>query len=102
MASERYPFNSAEYSDYPIVNGPNNLDLMFSLFHVDSYNRDKVTFKVNCIHDDVIVIIDSLRRQDPSGENWVFEGHEPQMLNVDCKGHYNSQRREGWIKLIQR
>lgn len=89
-------------SNYPIVNGPSNLDLMFSLFHVDSFNRDKVTFKVNCIRDDVVVIIDSLRRQDASGENWVFEGHEPEIHNADCKGHYNSRRREGCITLVQR
>jgi hypothetical protein len=112
-----------------IVGGPSKFDLMVSHYHGGGSDRHAITFMlkfepaqptpgidpgvVKMVNDqikkrvnaqgnypsDPILIQDS-RREDGSGENWLFEGICAGHLNAPVKGYYNTQRRTGYIEIV--
>jgi hypothetical protein len=87
-------------SSYPIVGGPNKFDLMVSLLHGRSTNRNTVVFKVQCHKDDVAVAINNLTREDGSGESWIFSGFIiGNKSGQVVSGYYRTDRRIGQIHM---
>ena len=82
-----------------IMNGPSKWDLMLSLFHGNANRRESVSFVIGhqssglyvpigeCIEKGrVTVQIDSLQREDGSGETWNFTGYE---IVTEWKTHFS-------------
>lgn len=81
-----------------IVNGPSKFDLMISLFSGSnaSTTRRTVTFVLEASGDEssVTALIESVEREDGSGESWNFEGSQ---LGHWVRGYYNSRSQTGTI-----
>lgn len=89
-----------------ILGGPSKFDLMVSLLHgVARKKRVHVDFEIRC-NDPTItcnweIYINSLEREDGSGEQWLFQGYV-RMINLPCKGFYSTKTRKGWLEIIER
>lgn len=86
-----------------IVNGPNNFDLMLSLFTTP---RKSVEFGVWCNErrTDILVIIDELTREDETGEKWHFRGFTTNFTDGGKKfgqvcGSFSIKLRKGWMEV---
>lgn len=81
-----------------IRGGPSKFDLMLSLFAGGNVGvtRQTVVFVLEASEDEssVIVHIESVEREDGSGESWNFEGYRNQNR---VRGYYNSRNRTGTL-----
>lgn len=81
---------------FHITNGPSKLDLMLSLVDGDSAHRRPVLFHVK--KEEFWVSIDSLEREDGSGESWNFTGRGRRygsMVEGPIRGYFSSRNRSG-------
>ncbi len=95
---------------FEITNGPSKWDLMLSLLDGDSKNRREVVFVVHegIGHTEGMhVRIDTLEREDGSGESWNFKGRIPYILRdfiasteKKIEGHFSTRTRKGHLRLL--
>lgn len=92
-----------------IKNGPSKFDLMVSLLDGDSTSRKTVEIEYGNRPESPIQIkrkinirIDSLEREDGSGENWIFKGY--QVTEIEglrrVEGYYALRTRTGHIRFF--
>jgi hypothetical protein len=60
--------------EFRITNGPSKFDLMVALFHGSCDNRHLVNFSVVGEIYPIIVLINSVSREDVSGDCWIIKG----------------------------
>jgi len=83
---------------HSITNGPSKWDLSIGLLDGDQDHRRSVRFgldedKTKC-HFIGVVTINSLVREDGSGENWLFTGHDGSKSVI---GSFSTKTRTGWV-----
>ncbi len=93
---------------FNITNGPSKWDLMLALFDGDCHHKRMVRFSLKDLKRDPIkdpeipdlsFVINTLEREDGSGENWNFEGYYPgSSQNGPCQGFFSIRTRTGWIE----
>jgi hypothetical protein len=88
-----------------ILNGPSSMDLMFSLFHKNTYVR--FIFLIRNKREVAHMRIDSLRRMDEDALEWVFEstGHIAMgkflpSTTEKVLGKFNTQTRKGNLLIV--
>ncbi len=84
-----------------IIDGPSKFDLVISLFHGDSQKtRTEVLFYLEKNPGLLVpTMIDSVKREDGSGEKWLFKGYvRAGDFHGKVRGYYDTQLRRGWIK----
>ena len=83
---------------FEIVNGPSKFDLMLALFDGNCDHRRIVDFTLlspQKEHKTFSCIINDLKREDGSGESWLFAGY----FGVNpLHGYFSTKHRKGWIK----
>lgn len=93
-----------EPTQVDITAGPGKWDLMLSLLEGDSNHRHLVWFTVGKQGTgegklSQYMEIDSISREDGSGECWNFEGRWCVDPNHVVKGFYSTKTRTGWTQL---
>ena len=75
-----------------IDDGPSKWDLMLGLFDNTMSKPRAVDFT---LHDGTTlkVVLNGLKRESGSGEDWCFEGHAPEVV----QGYFNIRRRKGHV-----
>jgi hypothetical protein len=88
---------------YQIVHGASKMDLMMSLFTPHyAVEPFRVSFRVKedvtrSEYEDVVVGIQSLEREDGSGETWNFTGYSTGKDGKRVKGFFRTDKRTGCI-----
>ena len=96
---------------FKITDGPSKFDLMVALFHKAISNPTTVQFT---FHEEVIfsgsptpftwnIIIDSVGREDGSGESWLFTGSYRDVvagMTRNLRGFFSTRNRRGWAEEV--
>lgn len=88
-----------------IIDGPSKRDLILSLSDGDFSNRKQVKFMVKTPNSKfgfsaLSVVIDSAKREDGSGDNWLFEGFLPSAPSgTTISGCFSTKNRRGWAEV---
>ena len=83
---------------YELRHGPSKYDLMLGLFDGDANTQRTLTFRVNN-GVDVEVKVQSVSREDGSGESWLFEGYVINGTGLRAKGYFHTVTRRGTITI---
>jgi len=90
----------ADNDAHRILKGPSRFDLMIALFEGKSV--DFTITNLSGYPEKVPARITSIGVKDRSKKTWLIEGDFTFRFSVlYFKGHFNSQGRQGWIRLIQ-
>ncbi len=89
-----------------ITDGPSKFDLMLALFDGNCEHRREVVFNLRAGKStstlaviDSVVVIDSVTREDGSGESWNFEGRVVDFVgNPKIIGYFSTRTRKGWVR----
>lgn len=81
-----------------IVNGPSKFDLMVALFVGAGSKQQNVRFQIKETNTLLEVRIQSVEREDGSGESWCFTGMA-KLANrtIRVAGYFQTERRTGTI-----
>ena len=91
---------------FTMVQGPNNHQLLASLgrpykapMGIDPSIATAVTF-TDDTGTEFLVCIDSMGREDSSGNSWTIEGRAvgPQKNHGQFVGYYQANSRKGWLR----
>ncbi|MDO8601658.1 MAG: hypothetical protein Q7R62_00795 [bacterium] len=88
---------------WAIVNGPSKFDLMVALFYGSGLEktRPEVTFEIGAGGETrrVSCIINSISREDGSGESWNIQGYTPHEEPwMDFRAYFTTSVRQGHIR----
>lgn len=86
-------------TQHQINDGPCKWDLMLALFDNTFDSPHFVTFTflgTDGVLEEIRVYIDSVSREDGSGESWCFEGHT-RPDNRRVRGYFSTKRRHGTL-----
>ena len=81
-----------------IVKGPGKFDLMVALFDNTFSSPRLVTFTVDSAGREVEleIVVNSVEREDGSGESWNFRGYlQTKQGDVAVQGYYSTKKRTG-------
>jgi hypothetical protein len=88
---------------FRVVGGPNKFDLMEALFCGDMTTRHLVNFAVEGQKEPIAVLINSVEREDGSGESWNLQGyvsrHDKTFGGRVGKMHFSTQTRRGSMRI---
>ncbi len=78
-----------------IVDGPDKFLLSVGLF-----DYKELVFSL-ADNTKTVLIINQVRREDGSGNSWIIKGNLKKMVidNSHFEGYYNTQKREGYLKI---
>jgi hypothetical protein len=90
---------------FVIENGPGKFDFMLSLFDNIGHRPRTVGFTLQGITQPLAVSIDSIAREDGSGESWNFKGtlrDSATELYFSVEGYFSSKTRKGHMRFVMR
>ena len=101
-------------SRFGITHGPGKWDLFIALGENTFENPHVVIFQIDekmitvttdarqaaSIMTKVEICLNSLGREDGSGQKWLFEGFNPHS-HQNVQGYFNLNTRKGWIEFLQ-
>lgn len=92
---------------YSIVNGPSKWDMMLALFDNTAASPRHIIFEIGAVGPsfrDAKIVVNSIEREDGSGESWSFRGYAhkadgslPTQCNVS--GYYSTRTRKGSMRI---
>ncbi|MFZ2664080.1 MAG: hypothetical protein WAX66_01855 [Patescibacteria group bacterium] len=80
------------------------MDLMFSLFRSRDNPNITVTFETSVGR--MLILVDSIEREDGSGDSWLFKGYIYNAINDTLsdrvEGYFSTKERRGSFKTVSR
>lgn len=88
-------------TEYQITNGPSIFELMLGLFDNTARKPRVLRFLVahNAMQTDLKLVIDSVEREDGSGDSWNISGHSAE---TTWTGYYSTKSRNGTLTATEK
>lgn len=91
-------------AEIEIISGPSKDELVAALFEGGADHRRSVFFAVNRVPEYARVVINGIRREDGSGESWLFSGYlaEGRENSPNIEGYFSTRTGRGWLRFSGR